>query len=116
MIRRIGAEGIRKFLQKKISLGQIFEENLMKIEGFEIKQRNEFGVICFQAKFEDLNKGNEDFLNEINRESQTGVIGGVRVGDEFLLRVSVNNENTEEKHILQILEKIQNIYLKKVKG
>lgn len=116
MIRRIGAEGIRKFLQKKISLGQIFEENLRKIEGFEIKQRNEFGVICFKAKFEDLNKGNEDFLNEINRESQTGVIGGVRVGDEFLLRVSVNNENTEEKHILQILEKIQNIYLKKVKG
>lgn len=112
MMRRLGAEGVRRFLEKKVVLGGIFEENLRKIEGFEIRQKNDFGVICFRGKFKDFNKGNEVLLNEVNRDSVSGVIGGVKIGEEFILRVSVNNDNTEEEHIIRIVGKIKEAYLK----
>ncbi len=108
LLRRLGAEGIRKYLSKKIYLASVFEEN-MKIEKFiEIREKNVFGVVCFRILFgSKMNELNELVLKECNKESSSGVIGSVKVGEDFLLRVSINNDNTEEIDILKIIEKIK---------
>ena len=112
IIRRLGIEGIRRYLIRKVNLGDYFEKLLKTMDSFKILQRNVFGVICFSLKEQNLNG---ILLELVNKESSTGMIGSIQIEEEMILRVSINNENTEEVHLNRIFEKIKENTLKVIK-
>ena len=104
VIRHYGVEGLQFHIRKHIELAQIFRSWIMKSEDFELFVEPPFNLVCFR------HKAGDDFnLKLMNAVNQTGkaYFTHTKLKGLVVLRMSIGQTNTEEKHVKTAWELIQ---------
>ena len=96
VIRHYGVEGLQFHIRKHIELARKFTEWIRQSEDFEIFVEPPFNLVCFR------HKANDDFnMKLMNAVNATGkaYFTHTKLNGQVVLRMSIGQTNTEEKHI-----------------
>lgn len=111
VIRSFGLEGIREKLRKHIRMNQRFSEDLAKLDHVVIPLEPFLNFTCFRLQPEGmndtdkLNRLNESFLEEINRDG-TLFLTHTKIDGLHTLRMLIGQTYVEEEHVDLALEHI----------
>jgi len=113
VIRYFGTEGIAERIREHLRLGKLFESWIDSHEEFEKMAPVPFSTVCFRAHPKGINDEakldqlNEELMNKIN---ETGKIflSHTKLNGKFVIRVSISGLRTEERHVKDAWELIQN--------
>ena len=104
VIRHYGVEGLQFHIRKHIDLARKFTEWVKESADFEIVVEPMFSLVCFR------HKSGDDFnlllMNTIN-ESGKIYFTHTKLNGKIVLRMSIAQTNTEESHIRDAWELIQ---------
>jgi aromatic-L-amino-acid decarboxylase len=111
VIRSYGLDGIREKLKEHIRLNKKFSQALRKIEHMQIPMEPFLNFTCFRLHppgmdaSDQLNRLNEAFLEEINRDG-TQFLTHTRVNGLHTLRMIIGQTYVEEKDVDRALKLI----------
>jgi len=111
VIRSYGLEGIRKKLRSHIQLNNKFSRMLIQIKNIHLPLDPFLNFTCFRLQPEGiddpekLNRLNEAFLEEINRDGKL-FLTHTRIGELYTLRMILGQTYVEEHHVDLALEQI----------
>lgn len=114
IIRYFGVNGIIKRIREHIRLGQLFAKWIDEHPDFERMAPAPFSTICFRAhppkinNVEKFNELNEKLMLKIN-ESGKLFISHTKLNGNFVLRLTISGLRTEERHVREAWELIQQI-------
>jgi len=105
VIRHYGVEGLQYHVRKHVELSQMFTKWLKESKDFELLVEPPLNLICFRHKNGD--DFNMKLMNSIN---ETGKIffTHTKLNNQIVLRMSIGQTNTEEEHVRNAWEIIQN--------
>jgi len=110
VIRYYGVEGLQKIIREHIRLGQLFKEWVENEDSFELMAPVNFSLVCFRLndgrKEEDLNSLNEQFLESLNRTGKV-FLSHTNLRGKYVLRMAIGARMTEERHVREAWELIQ---------
>ena len=118
VIKYFGAEGLAGIIKRNIETAKKFKQLVQEDPEFELMAPVPFSTICFRYKpagyFGDLNKLNSNLMDEINKTGKI-FLSHTKLNGNFVIRLVVSGIRTEEKHVLEAWEIINNIiHTKKV--
>lgn len=98
VIRHYGVEGLQFHVRKHVELAQTFARWVKESEDFELFVEPPLNLVCFRHKKSD--DFNMKLMNTIN---ETGKIffTHTKLNDQVVLRMSIGQTHTEEKHVLE---------------
>ena len=104
IIRYFGVNGIIERIREHIRLGQMFAKWIDEHPAFERMAPTPFSTICFRVHPAGMNdEAKLEWLNEqlLQRVNDTGklFISHTKLNGKFVLRVSISGLRTEEKHV-----------------
>jgi aromatic-L-amino-acid/L-tryptophan decarboxylase len=104
VIRHYGVEGLQFHVRKHVQLAQNFAEWVEEEPQFELVVKPPLNLVCFRHK-----AGNDFNLKLMNAVNNTGkaYFTHTRLGELIVLRMSIGQTNTEEKHVRQTWELIK---------
>jgi aromatic-L-amino-acid decarboxylase len=112
VLRSMGLEGIRKKLRFHIVLNQYFSDSLKEIRGIELPLAPFLNFSCFRlhpAGFDSmdiLNKINESFLEEINRDGKL-FLTHTKIRGLYTIRMIIGQTYVEKEHVNLALKEIR---------
>ncbi|MCD4711361.1 MAG: aminotransferase class I/II-fold pyridoxal phosphate-dependent enzyme [Bacteroidales bacterium] len=112
VIRSFGLEGIREKLRAHIRMNNRFSEALSQMESIHIPLEPFLNFTCFRLQPEGvenpeaLNRLNETFLEEINREGKL-FLTHTKINGIYTLRMIIGQTYVEEKDVDRALELIE---------
>lgn len=112
LIRYFGVEGLQNIICEHIRLGELFADFIDRHPNFERLAPTPLSTICFRAipnqsmNDEELNEFNKNLMNEINSSGKL-FLSHTKINGKFTIRITIGGIRTEEKHILNAWELIQ---------
>ncbi len=106
VIRHYGIKGLQFHIRKHIELARKFTDWVKQSEDFEIFVEPPFNLVCFR------HKGDDDFnlklMNEVNATGKA-FFTHTKLNRQVVLRMSIGQTNTEEKHVKATWDLIEKI-------
>jgi aromatic-L-amino-acid/L-tryptophan decarboxylase len=106
VIRHYGVEGLQFHIRKHIELAQKFTEWIRQSEDFEIFVEPPFNLVCFRHKVGD--DFNMKLMNAVNQTGKA-YFTHTKLNGQVVLRMSIGQTNTEEKHVKATWDLIEKI-------
>jgi aromatic-L-amino-acid/L-tryptophan decarboxylase len=106
VIRHYGVEGLKFHIRKHIELAQKFTEWIRQSEDFEIFVEPPFNLVCFRHKVGD--DFNMKLMNAVNQTGKA-YFTHTKLNGQVVLRMSIGQTNTEEKHVKATWDLIEKI-------
>ncbi len=106
VIRHYGVEGLQFHIRKHIVLARKFKNWILESEDFELFVEPPFNLVCFR------HKAGDDFnMKLMNMVNQTGkaFFTHTKLNGKVVLRMSIGQTNTEEKHVKETWELIKEV-------
>ncbi len=104
VIRSYGVEGLQKMIREHIRLAELFKEWVEDHSHFELMAPAPLSLVCFRLNDnrdeEALNDINKKLLEELNTTGKVYLTHTTLKG-RYILRFSVGQRTTEEKHVRQ---------------
>jgi aromatic-L-amino-acid/L-tryptophan decarboxylase len=104
VIRSYGVEGLRAMIRHHLKLTDAFVEWLKSDSRFEIVAPVSLNLVCFRLKGED--SASESLMNKLNSSGRL-FLSHTRLNGRFTLRFCVGQTYTEEEHVRNAWELIQ---------
>ncbi len=96
VIRSYGVEGLRRFVRRHVELAREFARWVGESDDFELVVRPPLNLVCFR------HVGGDDFnrrlMEELNRSGRL-YLTHTTLGGKYVLRFSVGQWHTEERHV-----------------
>lgn len=104
VIRHYGVEGLQHHIRKHVEMAQMFTHWINASPDFELFVEPPFNLVCFAHK-----AGNDFNMNLMNVVNKTGKIyfTHTKLNGQVVLRMSIGQTNTEEKHLKKAWELIK---------
>ena len=96
VIRHYGVEGLQFHIRKHIEMAQNFKNWILQSEDFELFVEAPFNLICFRHKAGD--EFNMQLMNAVNATGKA-FFTHTKLNGQFVLRMSIAQTNTDEKHV-----------------
>jgi aromatic-L-amino-acid decarboxylase len=112
VLRSMGIEGIQEKLRKHIQLNLEFSETIQGVPGLELAMKPFLNFTCFRLhpsgihSMEMLNRLNEDFLEEINRNGKV-FLTHTKVNNLYTIRMVIGQTYVEKEHVELVLNEIR---------
>jgi aromatic-L-amino-acid decarboxylase len=104
VIRHYGVEGLRHHVRQHVALAQEFAQWVQADERFELVVPPPLNLVCFRHVGGD--EINQQLLERLNHSGKL-YLTHTKLNDQFTLRFSVGQTNTEERHVRRAWEMIQ---------
>ncbi|MFW6289682.1 MAG: pyridoxal-dependent decarboxylase [Mariniphaga sp.] len=104
VIRHYGVEGLQFHVRKHVGLAQQFARWVEQSQDFELVVKPPLNLVCFRYKGDD--DANLKLMNRIN-ESGKAFFTHTKLNDRIVLRMSIGQTHTEEKHVKQAWDLMQ---------
>ncbi len=96
IVRYFGVEGLQRRIREHIRLARQFGKWVEEDSRFELRVPVEFGTVCFRLK--GTNEANQQLLEGLNRRGPI-YLSHTELDGDFILRFSVGNIRTAERHV-----------------
>ncbi len=112
VLRYYGREGLIQRIRKHIELAEKFADWVKENEYFELAAPPMFSTVVFRARpsqivdEKQLNQLNEKLLERINA-ARRFFLSHTKLGARFVIRLTIGNIRTDEKHIGEIEQLLQ---------
>jgi aromatic-L-amino-acid decarboxylase len=105
VIRHYGVNGLRYHIQEHIRMAQEFAKWIRESEDFELIAPAPLNLVCFAHKNgDDFNKKLLETINQSGKMYFTHTV----INGRYLLRMCIGQTNTNENHVQQAWQTIQN--------
>ena len=106
VIRHYGVEGLQFHIRKHIEMAQNFKNWILDSKDFELYIEPPFNLVCFRHK-----SGDDFNMNLMNAVNSTGkaYFTHTKLKGKVVLRMSIGQTNTEEKHVKQTWELLKEV-------
>jgi aromatic-L-amino-acid decarboxylase len=104
VIRHYGVEGLEFHIRRHVKCAQLFLEHISKDPDFEIAAPPELNLICFRLKGPD--ELNQKLMERLNRSGEL-YLSHTKLNGKMVLRFSVAQTTTEERHVEQAWQAIR---------
>lgn len=104
VLRHYGLSGLRSHLRRHVALARLFAGWVRESAPFELLKEPPLNLVCFRLKGED--GPNEELLERLNAGGRV-FLTHTRVGGRYWLRLSVGQTHTEERHVREAWEILQ---------
>jgi aromatic-L-amino-acid decarboxylase len=105
VIRHYGVEGLQHHIRKHVELSQKFKDWVIQSNDFELFVEPPLNLVCFRHKSD--NDFNMKLMNTVNKTGKA-YFTHTKLHDKVVLRMSIGQTNTEERHIQATWKLIQN--------
>ena len=104
VIRHYGVEGLQHHIRKHVEMAQNFKNWVEESEDFEIFVEPPLNLVCFKH-----NAGDDFNMKLMNAVNETGkaYFTHTKLNGQVVLRMSIGQTNTEEKHVKETWDLIQ---------
>ncbi len=106
VIRHYGVEGLQFHIRNHIKLAQKFTDWVRQSEDFELFVEPPFNLVCFRHKAGD--DFNMKLMNAVNATGEA-YFTHTKLNGQVVLRMSIGQTNTEEKHVKATWDLIVNV-------
>jgi aromatic-L-amino-acid decarboxylase len=106
VIRHYGVEGLQFHIRKHVELARKFKEWVLESEDFELFVEPPFNLVCFRHKNDD--DFNMKLMNTVNSTGKA-FFTHTKLNGQVVLRMSIGQTNTEEKHVKATWDLIERI-------
>jgi aromatic-L-amino-acid/L-tryptophan decarboxylase len=106
VIRHYGVEGLQFHIRKHVELAQKFTTWVNESDDFEIFVEPPFNLVCFRHKAGD--DFNMKLMNTVNATGKA-YFTHTKLNSQVVLRMSIGQTNTEEKHVKATWDLIVNV-------
>jgi aromatic-L-amino-acid decarboxylase len=96
VLRCFGREGLQERIREHVRLAELFASWVADEQGWELIAQPAFSLVCF--RHEGTDAGNEALMHEVN-DRGTIFLSHARLGDRFVLRLSIGNARTGEADV-----------------
>lgn len=96
VIRHYGVEGLQFHIRKHIKMAQDFTKWVQQSDDFELFVEPPFNLVCFRHKAGD--DFNMKLMNAVNATGKA-YFTHTKLNGQVVLRMSISQTNTEEKHL-----------------
>lgn len=103
VIRHYGVEGLQHHVRKHVKMAQQFAFWVKNSDDFELIVNPPLNLVCFRHKSDD--HFNMNLMNAVN-ETGKAYFTHTRLNDQVVLRMSIGQTHTEEKHVKDTWELI----------
>jgi len=104
VIRYYGVTGLQHHVREHVKLAQNFANWVRESDDFELKAPAPLNLVCFRHKSGD--EFNQKLLEKINNTGKI-YLTHTTLNKVYTLRLSVGQTSTEERHVRQAWELIQ---------
>ncbi len=104
VIRHYGVEGLQHHIRQHVELAQKFKNWVEESKDFEIFVEPPLNLVCFRHKADD--DFNMKLMNAVN-DTGKAYFTHTKLNGEVVLRMSIGQTNTEEKHVKETWDLIQ---------
>ncbi len=104
VIRHYGVEGLQFHIRKHVQMAQNFKTWIEESNDFELTVDPPLNLVCFRHKSGD--DFNMKLMNEVNKTGRA-FFTHTKLHGEIVLRMSIGQTNTEEKHVKETWRLIQ---------
>lgn len=106
VLRHYGVEGLQHHIRSHVELAQMFKNWIVESEEFELFVEPPLNLVCFRHK-----AGDEFNMKLMNAVNQTGkaFFTHTKLNGQVVLRMSIGQTNTEEKHVKATWDLIREI-------
>ncbi|SHE98731.1 aromatic-L-amino-acid decarboxylase [Mariniphaga anaerophila] len=105
VIRQYGVEGLQYHIRKHVEMARDFARWVDASSDFELMVDPPLNLVCFRHKSDD--EFNLKLMNAVN-ESGKAFFTHTKMNGRIALRMSIGQTHTEERHVKQTWELIQN--------
>jgi aromatic-L-amino-acid decarboxylase len=106
VIRHYGVEGLRHHIRRHVALAQEFAQWVQDDDRFELVVPPPLNLVCFRHIGGDAI--NQRLLERLNRSGKL-YLTHTKLNDQYILRFSVGQTHTQERHVRQAWEQIQRL-------
>jgi aromatic-L-amino-acid decarboxylase len=103
VFRSFGEEGLRSRIREHVRLARLLATWIEADPDFELMAPVTMAVVCFRARFPDVNTTRSDALNEstVRAVNATGeaYLTHTRLGERTAIRLAIGNVLTKEQHV-----------------
>ncbi|MCP4712581.1 MAG: aminotransferase class V-fold PLP-dependent enzyme [Planctomycetes bacterium] len=104
VIRHYGVEGLQHHIRRHVKLAQDFAQWVKASENFELAVKPPLNLVCFRhVGGDEISKQIMDQLNQSGKIYLTHTV----LNEQFTLRFSIGQTNTEARHVEQAWELLQ---------
>jgi aromatic-L-amino-acid decarboxylase len=96
VIRHYGVEGLQFHIRRHVELAQTFASWVEAGDSFELAAPAPLNLVCFRHKAGD--EFNEKLLDQLNQSGKL-YLNHTRLKDQYILRMSIGQTNTELRHM-----------------
>jgi len=104
VIRYYGVEGLRYHIRRHVEMARNFATWIEEAEGFELAAPSPLNLICFRHLRGDT--FNRRLLDRLNQSGKV-YLTHTTLNDQYVLRFCVGQTHTEERHVYQAWQQIQ---------
>lgn len=104
VIRHYGTQGLQHHVRKHVEIAQKFANWITESDDFELVVHPPLNLVCFRHK--NGNEFNMKIMNSIN-ESGKLFFTHTKLNNQIVLRMSIGQTHTEEKHVQNAWKVIQ---------
>ena len=105
VIRHYGIEGLQFHIRKHVELAQKFTRWVKQSDDFEIFVEPPLNLVCFHHKADD--DFNMKLMNAVNQTGKA-FFTHTKLNGKIVLRMSIGQTHTEERHLMDTWQLIQN--------
>jgi len=112
LIRFFGLEGLQNIIREHLRLGELFADFIDRHPNFERLAPTPLSTVCFRAvpnkemTEDELNEFNKNLMDEINNSGKL-FLSHTKLNGKFTIRITIGGIRTEERHILNAWDLIQ---------
>ena len=104
VIRHYGVEGLQYHIREHVRLAQQFADRVRRSKEFELVVEPPLNLVCFHHTSGD--EASQKVLQTVN-ESGEIYLTHTRLNDRFVLRMSIGQAKTEERHVERAWQLLQ---------
>jgi aromatic-L-amino-acid decarboxylase len=105
VIRHYGIEGLQFHIRKHVEMAQNFACWVKESKDFELVLEPPLNLVCFRHKSDDA--FNMKLMNTVN-ETGKAFFTHTKLNEQIILRMSIGQTHTEERHVKETWKLIQN--------
>lgn len=114
ILRTYGTQVFTEHVERLYGMGQTFANMIEESEDFELLMQPDTNIVCFRHCPKDMDETNGDEIqqqlrNAIIEEGEFYIVQ-TRIKGKLYLRVAIMNPLTTERELVQLMDKIRNVY------
>jgi tyrosine decarboxylase len=114
VLRCYGTDGLRDHIRSDVRMAEGFEGMVKADPRFEVVTERQFALVCFRLRLppkfggeKTANELNRALLEEVNAVRSGPYMSSAMVGGMYILRCAVGSKLTEERHVKDAWEVVQ---------